>query len=101
MWTKDHLRLVLAEEKAFLKRSRLKTIEVPPYDELSVRNLYPNLEGNVEFMRYMPNKLAKGKHVNRTYFFNVLYTLFPDHVTKMIAHAQKQRFASGNEHNHM
>jgi hypothetical protein len=101
MWTKDHLRLVLLEEKRFLKRSELRTIEVPPYDELSVRSLYPGLETNKEFMKFMPNKLAKGKYVSRTYFFNVLYTLYPDHVTKMVAHAQKQRFASGNAENHM
>ena len=101
MWTRDHLRLVLNDEKLFLKRSVLKTIEVPPYDELSVRNLWPNVKDNAEIMKYMPDKMAKGKYVSRTYFFNVLYTLFPEYVSKMISHAQKQRFASGNEGNHM
>ena len=42
-WTKDHLRQVLVGEKAFLKRSDLRTIEVPQYDELSVKNLMPTL----------------------------------------------------------
>ena len=101
MWTRDHLRLVLNDEKFFLKRSVLKTIEVPPYDELSVRNLWPNVKDNPEVMKYMPDKMAKGKYVSRTYFFNVLYMLFPDYLSKMIAHAQKQRFAAGNEDNHM
>ena len=55
MWTKDHLRLVLTGVKVFLKRSQLRTIEVPLYDELSVKNLMPTLVGNPEFMRYMPN----------------------------------------------
>ena len=58
MWTRDHLRLVLNDEKVFLKRSVLKTIEVPPYDELSVRNLWANVKDKPEIMRYMPDKMA-------------------------------------------
>ena len=43
--------------------------------------------------------MAKGKQVCRSYFFNVLYTLYPEYVTKMVAHAQKLRFGSGNRDN--
>ena len=60
MWTRDHLRLVLNDEKLFLKRSVLKTIEVPPYDELSVHNLWPNVKDNADILKYMPDKMAKG-----------------------------------------
>ena len=60
----------------------------------------PTLVTNDGFMLYMPDRLAKGKQVSRTYFFNVLYSLYPEYVSKMVAHAQKVRFGSGREENH-
>ena len=89
----------MTEEKSFLKRSDLKTIDVPLYDELSVKQLLPKVESNSNLMKFMPDKLPKGKTINREYFFNVMNSLYPDLVKKMIAHAHKLRFESGQEDN--
>ena len=43
MITKDFIRQVLAAEKELLKMSELRQVNVPKYDELSVKNLFPNL----------------------------------------------------------
>ena len=41
MLNKDFLRQVLSEEKKLFKLSQVKWIEVPKFDELSVKSLYP------------------------------------------------------------
>ena len=44
MMTKDFLRQVLAEEKDFIKMEGLRTINVPHFDELSVKNIFPKFQ---------------------------------------------------------
>ena len=44
MLNKDMLRLVFANKKKFLALKDVKFIEVPLYDELSVKRLYPKLK---------------------------------------------------------
>ena len=44
-------------------------------------------------MRYMPDKYPKGHPPDREYFFNVLNTLSPDYLKRVIAHANRQRNA--------
>jgi hypothetical protein len=33
---------------------------MPPFDELSVKELWPHMVGNEEFMRHFPSKFPKG-----------------------------------------
>ena len=44
MMNKDFLRAVLADKKKLLKLSDVKMINVPKYEELSVKNLLPHIE---------------------------------------------------------
>ena len=57
------------------------TIEVPHYEELSVKNIYPSMKKDPDFQSYFPDKYPKGKAPPREYFFNVLHTLQPDYLT--------------------
>ena len=59
--TKDHLKQVLAGQKQLLKKKDVDEITVPHYDELSVKNIYPLLEKDAEFMSYFPSSYPKGK----------------------------------------
>ena len=58
---KDFLKLVLIDEKKLLERQKVKTVEVPMYDELSVSNIWPLMKENKEFMQYFPDHFAKGR----------------------------------------
>ena len=95
MMTKDFLRQVLAEEKDFIKMEGLRTINVPHFDELSVKNIFPKFQQDPAVMRFLPNRLPKGKLPKREYFFNVLNTVNPDYTQNMIDHANKLRFKTG------
>ena len=94
MINKDFLKQVLNNHKKLLKLKDVKWVNPPKYDEISVANLYPKYAMDPAFMAYMPDHLPKGKFPDRTYFFNVMNTLYEDGVQAMIAHANRVHFES-------
>ena len=97
MMNKDFLRDVLSEKKKLLKLKDVKFIFVPKYEELSVKNLFPHLKEQPDFMIYFPDRYPKGHPPDREYFFNVLNTLNPKYVSKIISHANLSRNKIVNE----
>ena len=97
MVNKDFLKEVFAEKKQLLKKAQVVRIEVPHYDELSVKRLWPEFKKDPEFLQYFPSKYPKDKGPPRDYFFNILNTLYPDYLQQVMAHANEQRMAAGAE----
>ena len=93
MINKDFLKQVLASEKSLLKMSELRSINVPKFDELSVKNIYPKIKDDLKVHKYFPDRYPEGRVPDRTYTFNVYNTIYPEYVQDMIKHAQKQRNA--------
>ena len=91
---KDFLKQVFAGEKMLLKKKAVTTIEVPHYDELSVRKLWPQYKKDVEFAKYFPDSFQDGKGPARSYFFAILNTIYPDYLAKIMSHANKMRWTS-------
>ena len=77
-----------------MKKAEVKHVDIPHYEELSVKNIYPMMKGNNQFMQYFPDKYPKGKGPNRDYFFNLLATLEPDYLWQIMEHANKQRMTA-------
>ena len=75
--------------------SEVKFVHVPQYDELSVGKLWPQVKTQKEVNKYLPDRLRKGQTISRPYFFNILNTILPAYVKKLIAHANNRRFADG------
>ena len=48
-------------------------------------------------MQYFPDELPKGRNPGREYFFNILNTLRPQYVSRLITHASNQRYTAENE----
>lgn len=96
MCNKDFLRQILSGEKKLLKISEVKFVNIPRFDELSVKNLYPRFKNDKLFMQHMPSKFAKGRLPDRAYFFNLLNTIHGDRVQEMVAYANKARFQGGS-----
>ena len=57
MVNKDFLKAVFMEEKGLLKLSEVKFKNVPFYDELAVKKIWPDVQKDSEVMFYMPSKL--------------------------------------------
>ena len=96
---RDFLRAVLKGDKKLLKLSECKFINVPKYDELGVNNIWPKFKRDEQFMKHFQDEYAKNRLPDRTYFYTVLNTLYPEYVKKLIAHAQEARFSAQGETN--
>ena len=92
--SKDFLKAVLAGRKQLFKKSEIKEIAVPNYEELSVKNLFPMFAKDANFMSFFPDKFSKGKGPPRKYFFDVLNTLQPEYLAQVMNHAVKQRMTA-------
>ncbi len=79
MINKDFLKQVLAEEKELLPIKDVRFINVPMYDELAVKRLWPEMQNSRDFMKYFPDKMPKGRLPDREYFFNVMNTSNPNY----------------------
>ena len=61
MMTREFIKDILAGNKRLLKLSEVKYINVPKYDELSVKNLYPRLIELENMKQFFPDKYSKGR----------------------------------------
>ena len=61
MLNKDFLKQVLSGEKHLLELKQVKFINVPVYDELAVKRIYPLCQGEPQLMNYFPDKLPQGR----------------------------------------
>ena len=67
-----------------MKRAEVRFIEVPHYDELSVKNLWPDFKKDAEFCSFFPATFPKGKGPPRDYFFNILNTIHPEYLHQVM-----------------
>ena len=91
---KDFLKQVFVEQKQLLKKKDVDSIEVPRFDELSVKQLWPEFQKDKVLARYFPDNFADSKGPSRKYFFDVLNTIYPDYLEKIMAHANEMRWTS-------
>jgi hypothetical protein len=97
MMTKDTLKEIFSGQKKLLKLKNVDFIQVPKYDELSVKNLYDKLVALDRMQVYFPRKYSKGRQCDRDYLFNVANTIHPQVMSELVAYAQSQRFAVSGE----
>ena len=75
----------------------VKRVNMPFYDEISVREMWPQMQGNLEFMLYFPSKFPKGRLPDRTYFFNIMATIMGNYVKEIIRHANEIRATKAHD----
>jgi len=97
MMHRDFLKAVLAGQKKFMPLKEVSRVVVPKYEELSVEKVYPLVQVDPAVNAYFPDSLPKNRNVSREYFWNILHTVHPLYVERLISHAQQQRFAGGAE----
>ena len=67
------MRDVLSEKKLHLKQNEVIRLEIPLYEEISVKNLYPDAMADPVLSKYLPSKeQVTNKLPERDFFFGVL-----------------------------
>ena len=89
MINKDFLKQVLREEKQLLSVNKVKYVNVPHYDELSVKKFWPRVQTDADFMKHMPDPTPDGRLPDRAYFWNVLNTVNQPYVKSVIQYANE------------
>ena len=84
MITHGFLKDIFAGDKNLLKLSEVKFIQVPKYDEISVKNLYDKFMELPNMRTYFPEKYAKGRNCDREYLFNVTNSKHPTIVKELV-----------------
>lgn len=75
MLNRDFMKQLLTEAKRLLELRQVQHVNMPRYDELSVKKFWPLMQKDAAFMLYMPDPTADGRLPEREYFWNVLNTL--------------------------
>ena len=91
MLNKDFMKQLLTEAKRLLDLHAVRHVNMPRYDELSVKRFWPLMQTDAVFMLYMPDPTPDGRVPEREYFWNVLNTLQTAYVQQLIKHANAQR----------
>ena len=91
MLNKDFMRQLLKEEKKLLELRAVQHVNMPRYDELSVKKFWPLMQTDAAFMLYLPDPAPDGRLPEREYFWNVLNTLQTAYVQRLVEHANQQR----------
>ena len=73
---KCFMRDILSEAKTFLRQNEINLMEVPCYQEISVKNLYNDELKDEVLKKYMPTPEQLSRRLpERDFFFGVLCTL--------------------------
>ena len=75
---KDWLKQILSGEKRLMKLDDVKQVNVGNYNEISVKHLYKDFSTRPEMKLYLPDKLSKGRQMDKEYFFNIANTLYTE-----------------------
>ena len=85
--TRDWFKAVLKDEKKLIPIANIKSVIVPCYPELSLKKLLPEILNIPEVMTYMPHGLEKKMKCDRQWFFDILATILPGYVEKLVTDA--------------
>ena len=87
------MRDILSEAKLYLRQNEVNRMEVPCYQDISVKNLYEDAMKDELLARYLPTKeQLSGRLPEREFFFGLLCTLRNQYMKDIIADAQKVRY---------
>ena len=87
------MRDILADKKLHLKQNEVIRLDIPAYQELSVKNLYEDAMKDPVLTKYLPTKeQLSNKLPEREFFFGILCTLRKQYMTDIIHDASSKRF---------
>ena len=87
------LRAIFCNKKKALKQTKVQSIVVPHYDELSVKNLYGDAMKDELVKDYLPELEQNSNRIpERDFFFGILNSLRPQYLRKVIDDSNRVRY---------
>jgi len=92
------MRDILSDKKLHLKQNEIFHLEVPAYQEISVKNLYDDAMADATLVKYLTSKeYLSGRLLEREFFFGILCTLKNQYMKDIIADAHKKRYTVADD----
>ena len=92
------MRDILSEAKLCLKQNDVNHMEVPAYQEISVKNLYLDALKDELLVKYLPSQeQLSGRLPERGFFFGILCTLRNQYMKDIISEAHKVRYTIADD----
>ena len=89
----SYLRDILSDKKLHLKQNEVIRMEIPAYQELSVKNLYEDAMKDEVLSKYLPSpEQLSGRLPEKDFFYGVICTLRKQYMRDIIEAANKMRF---------
>jgi len=89
----DFLTDILRDGKRHLKTNEVIHLEVPCYNELSVKSMFPDALRDEVLSQYLPSKRQlSNKLPERAFFYGILCTLRRQYMVDVIRDAHSKRF---------
>ena len=84
---------ILSGERSYYKIQNIKWVTVPNFDECCPKKIIEskNLKQQKEILQYCPEVYDRGYPKDREYFFNILNSIFPHSIEKMVFDAVQRR----------
>ena len=87
------MRDIFSEKKLHLKQNEVIRLDIPAYQEISVKNLYEDALKDPVLSKYLPTKeQVSNKLPEREFFFGVLCTMRKQYMQDILEEANKKRF---------
>lgn len=87
------MRDIFSEKKLHLKQNEVIRLDIPAYQEISVKNLYEDALKDPVLSKYLPTKeQLSNKLPEREFFFGVLCTMRKQYMQDILEEANKKRF---------
>jgi len=67
--------------------SQINEIDFPKYSEFSMINFWSNVEGDIEVVEHLPNKVKGAREVNRKFSCTIFSSLKPHFARQVVDHA--------------
>ena len=84
------MRDILADNKLHLKQNEVIRLDIPGYQELSVKNLYEDATKDPVLAKYLPTKeKLSNKLPEREFFFGIMCTLRKQYMKDIIRGLQQ------------
>ena len=88
------MRDILSEAKMFLRQNEVNHMEVPCYQEISVKNLYEDAMKDELLVKYLPTKeQLSGRLPERDFFFGLMCTLRNQYMKDIITPKPQNPFS--------
>ena len=75
---RTYMKAILKGDKVLIPLNLVKFINIPKYDELSVRKIMDLIKGDLHVLKHLPDDYQKKRTISREWFFNVINSVHPE-----------------------